>query len=181
MIVTDREDVDSRARRYINHGRADGDGLGYEHVEVGHNFRMTSIAAAIGRVQLERLPEFTRIRREHAALLTEALENLPGIQIPTEPADRRHVYHQYTVRSDDREDLQARLDAAGVGSAVYYPTVIHRQPAYSGVDQDFPVAERASREVLSLPVHPSLTSAEIRTIAETVQDGIGVEEAVVDV
>ena len=180
MIVTDREDVASRARQFINHGRADGDGVGYDHVEVGHNFRMTSIAAAIGRAQLERLSEYTRRRREHATILTDALANAPGIETPVEPPDRRHVYHQYTVRCADREALRSRLSAAGIGTGVYYPTPIHRQPAYDDVDRAFPVAERASREVLSLPVHPSLTAAEVRTVADRVREGATVEEGIAD-
>jgi dTDP-4-amino-4,6-dideoxygalactose transaminase len=175
MIVTDRDDVASRARRFINHGRADGDGLGYDHVEVGHNFRMTSIAAAIGRAQLDRLPGFIQTRRSHAAMLSEAIEGLPGIEVPFEPDDRRHAFHQYTIRCADREGIGARLTAAGIGNGVYYPTPIHRQPAYADVEREFPVAERASREVLSLPVHPALTDDDIRTVAETVR-----ERAVVD-
>lgn len=170
MIVTDRDDVAARARRFINHGRGDGNGMGYDHVDVGHNFRMTSIAAAIGRVQLENLPEYSRERRANATTLTERLHDVPGIEVPLEPAERRHVYHQYTIRSGDREGLRTRLDEAGIGNAVYYPTPIHRQPAYDHVDRTFPVAERAAREVLSLPVHPNVSESEVERVADTVHE-----------
>jgi dTDP-4-amino-4,6-dideoxygalactose transaminase len=90
MIVTDRDDITERARRFINHGRAAG-ANGYEHVEVGHNFRMTSIAAAIGQAQLERLPDFVQKRRENATTLTDALKDTPGITTTIEPPDRTHA------------------------------------------------------------------------------------------
>lgn len=166
MIVTDREEVAARARRYIDHGRSADGG----HVEVGHNFRMTSIAAAIGRVQLDKLHEFTRNRRTNAAILTDELVGVPGIVVPSEPPDRRHVYHQYTIRCAQREAIQSALADGGIDSAVYYPTPIHRQPAYADVDQDLPEADRAAAEVLSLPVHPSLSTADVRTVAETIRE-----------
>ena len=175
MIVTDRDDVATRARRFINHGRGDTGSHGYDHVEVGHNFRMTSIAAAIGRVQLEKLPKYTEARRKNAALLTDELADVPSIEVPVEPSDRYHVYHQYTVRSDDRETLRSRLDAAEIGNAVYYPTPIHRQPAYEHVARTIPEAERASEEVLSLPVHPALSESEVHHVAERVRESTTVE------
>jgi dTDP-4-amino-4,6-dideoxygalactose transaminase len=149
-IVTDRDDVAERAARYIDHGR-DGH---YRHVEVGHNFRMTNLAAAIGLVQLEKLPRFNRARRAHANRLTDLLEDSPVV-VPVEPTERRHVYHQYTIRTQRRTEIREQLSAAGVDTAVYYPTPIHEQPAYSDEDVSAPVAERASEEVLSLPVHPN--------------------------
>ena len=153
-----------------------GDGDGGEsrrsdgHLEVGHNFRMTSIAAAIGRVQLSKLPEFTRRRRANAATLSQALSSAPDIELPAAPPGRRHVYHQYTIRCPDREAMRSGLAAKGIDSGVYYPTPIHREPAYEGVEADLPVAERAATEVLSLPVHPSLTKTDVRAVAEAVRE-----------
>ena len=166
MIVTDREDVADAAARFVNHGR---DEAGYEHVEVGHNLRMTSVAAAIGRVQLDRLPGFTDARRDNAARLDEALANAP-VATPTEPADRLHVYHQYTVRHPDRDRLAEALDARGVQTGVYYPKPIHEQPAYDDHDAEAPVSERLAGEVLSLPVHPSLTDLELERVADAVRE-----------
>jgi len=163
MIVTDDEALAERAARFVNHGRDDR----YRHVELGHNFRMTSIAGALGRAQLEKLPEFTAARRENAAQLTDGLSD-SWVTPPTEPAGRTHVYHQYTIRCEDRAGLQAHLDEHDVGYGVYYPTCIHDQPAYDHVSASAPVAERAAEEVLALPVHPNVSAADIQTIVEVV-------------
>ncbi|WP_436346894.1 DegT/DnrJ/EryC1/StrS family aminotransferase [Natronorubrum sp. FCH18a] len=172
MITTDRDDVADRAAGFVNHGRDVGDGASYEHIDLGHNYRMTSMAGAIGRAQLERLPEFNRKRRENAAYYDEQLADLP-IETPTEPEGYRHVYHQYTIRTDDREALAATLDEHGVDTAVYYDTPIHRQPAYETVSTaaaTLPNAERAAETVLSLPVHPTLSEHDRRTVVDAVQD-----------
>ena len=180
MIVTDREDVARRARRYVDHGRAETEDGGYRHVETGHNFRMTSIAAAIGREQLELLPAFNQSRREHARQLSETLSDVAGIHTPVEPSDRRHVFHQYTVRHGSRDSLQQALDHAGVGSKVYYPTPIHEQPAYSSVEGSFPVAERVAGEVLSVPVHPTLTQDQVSRVADAVENAVADKRGVAD-
>lgn len=163
MVLTDEADVAERTASYINHGRA-GDAA-YAHERVGHNYRMTSIAAAIGRKQLERLPEWVEQRRSNAAHLSDALGYVAGIDAPVEPDGSRHAYHQYTVRSSDRDALQAQLSDAGIGSSVYYPTPIHHLGAYDDVDASAPAAEQAADEVLSLPVHPQLTADELDQIA----------------
>ncbi|WP_440772606.1 DegT/DnrJ/EryC1/StrS family aminotransferase [Natronorubrum sp. DTA28] len=172
IITTDRDDVADRAAGYVNHGRDVGDDASYEHIELGHNHRMTSMAGAVGRAQLERLPEFNRERRENAAYYDEQLAELP-IETPTAPEGYRHVYHQYTIRTDDREAIAATLDEHGVDTAVYYDTPIHRQPAYETVStaaETLPNAERAAETVLSLPVHPSLSECDRRTVVDAVQD-----------
>ncbi|WP_115863542.1 DegT/DnrJ/EryC1/StrS family aminotransferase [Halorussus litoreus] len=168
MITTQREDVAERAASFANHGRP-ADGGGYEHVRLGHNFRLTSLAAAIGRIQLDRLPDYNAARRSNAGYLTDALAD-SEVVTPTEPDDRRHIYHQYTVRTDDRDGLAAHLDDAGVGTGVYYPTPIHELDTYEDVDSSAQVAERAAREVLSLPVHPNLSESDLRTIAEAITE-----------
>ena len=169
MITTDREAVAEAAARFVNHGRGEAPGgrTGYEHVELGHNLRMTSIAAAIGLVQLERLPGFVRARRRNADLLTDALADVP-VGTPADPADGRHAYHQYTIQHDDRDGLAAHLDDAGVSTGVYYPTPIHEQPAYDDVEASAPVAERLAGRVLSLPVHPGLAERDVERVAEAV-------------
>jgi dTDP-4-amino-4,6-dideoxygalactose transaminase len=168
MVVTDDADVAAAARRFVNHGRGP-DGA---HVEVGHNLRMTSVAGAMGLVQLDRLPGFVERRRAHAARLTDRLADA-AVETPVEPDDRRHAYHQYTVRSPARDRLRRALDAKGVGAAVYYPTPIHEEPAYEGVDADLPVAERAAEEVLSLPVHPGLDETDVDRVARAVVERAG--------
>ena len=164
MITTDRQDVADRAAQFVNHGRNDE----YEHERLGHNFRMTSVAAAIGRTQLERLPEFVERRRANARRLTEGLADAP-VTTPTEPPDRRHVYHQYTVRVDDRDAFRDHMDEQGVGTGVYYPKPIHEQPAYENNDQSLPAAETVAQDVVSLPVHPGVDESDVREIVGTVE------------
>lgn len=165
MVTTDRRDVAERAASFVNHGRtASG---GYDHVRLGHNFRMTSMAAAIGRVQLSRLPKYNEARRANAAYLTDRLRDA-AVKPPIEPDACRHVYHQYTIRADDRDGLREHLESEGVGTGVYYPTPIHEQPAYDHVDHDAPVSEQVAGDVLSLPVHPGLSGDDVRTIAKAI-------------
>jgi len=172
MVTTDRDDIAEGVRRFIDHGRGEGS---YEHDQLGHNFRMTNLAAAIGREQLTRLPEFTVARRENAERLTERLADI-DVRTPTVPDDRQHVYHQYTVRCENREELRSRLADAGVETGVYYPNVIYELEAYDWLDGDAPEAERAADEVLSLPVHPNVTDEGIDRIVDAVSGGIAAHE-----
>jgi len=166
MIVTDDETVADRASRFCNHGRTDS----YEHASVGNNYRMTSIAAAIGRAQLAKLDTYIERRRKNARRLTEGLADT-HVRTPVEPSGYRHVYHQYTIRTERREELQARLDDHEIGYGVYYPKAIHEQPAYDHVETSHPVAETVTKEVLSLPVHPSVTNGDVERIIEVIEDG----------
>ncbi len=165
MITTDDEDLAKQVSQFINHGRTGS----YAHSAVGHNFRMTSIAGAIGRVQLERLPSFIEQRRANAARLTEGISN-DVVTCPVEPAETNHVYHQYTVRTDDRNGLIASLDDHDIGAGIYYPTCIHNQPAYSDVTCSAPKAEAAAAEVLSIPVHPNVSTGNLERIIEVIND-----------
>ncbi len=136
----------------------------YENEIVGLNLRMTDIAAAIGRVQLRRLAQFTAIRQANAARLTEALEG-SEIIAPTTAPGAVHVYHQYTVRTARRDELEAHLADAGIESRVYYPIPVHHLPAFAS-EAELVETERASAEVLSLPVGPHLSDAEVERIAD---------------
>lgn len=164
MIVTDDEAVAERAQRFVNHGRNDAD----VHASVGHNLRMTSVAAAIGGAQLRKLPRYTAARRRAAKRYTQALEGTPSVVAPIEPEGYRHVYHQYTVRTPDRRGLRAHLQRHDVDTGIYYPRPIHRQPAYDR-PATLPVAEQAAEEVLSIPVHPGLSAAQVETVATVLE------------
>ncbi|WP_336035068.1 DegT/DnrJ/EryC1/StrS family aminotransferase [Halobacterium yunchengense] len=164
MVTTPHDGVAERVRRFVDHGRTSG----YEHASVGHNFRLTSLCAAIGRAQLEKLPSYNEARRAHAAYLDDRLGDA-SVETPVEPEHAWSVYHQYTVRSDDRDALREHLADCGVDTGVYYPTPIHRQPAYSDVTASCPVAERASDRVLSLPVHPQLSPGDLDAVADAVK------------
>jgi dTDP-4-amino-4,6-dideoxygalactose transaminase len=162
MVLTEDETVADRAASFVNHGRTGDDS--YAHERVGHNFRMTSLAAAIGRVQLDRLPKWVRNRRANADTLTDGLRTVDGIITPREPDGRTHAYHQYTIRTSKRDRLRAALAERGVDTGIYYPTPIHELAAYQDFDSTAPVAETAAEHVLSLPVHPNLTDAELDRI-----------------
>ncbi|WP_254270989.1 DegT/DnrJ/EryC1/StrS family aminotransferase [Haloarcula marina] len=160
IVVTDDETVAENCWEFIDHGR-DGEG---NHASVGHNFRMTDICAAVGRVQLEKLNDYVEARRNNAAEYTEALVG-SDLVAPVEPAGSRHSYHQYTIRCADREAVQDHLERYGVPSAVYYPRPIHEEPAYEDVTTSLPAAERAADEVLSVPVHPDLSARDVRAVS----------------
>ena len=161
--------ADPELARQIRLLRNQGMEQRYANEVVGTNTRMTDVAAAVGRNQLRRLEEWTEARRANAAALDAALD---GVVTPPVPEGYRHVYHQYTVRSDDRDALQARLAEHGVGSATYYPTPVHRLRPFLGEDGnpdprwELPETERAAVEALSLPVFPTLSGDELdRVIA----------------
>ena len=170
MITTDDEDVAEAASRFVNHGRAAD---GYDHVELGHNFRMTSMAAAIGREQLRRLPDFVERRRANARILTDALAETACIT-PTEPSYAKHAYHQYTIRCGNRDEVRAALEERGIGAGVYYPTAIHEQPPYEHHTRPAPVAERLADEVLSLPVHANVSAAEAARVGDVLAEEVEV-------
>ncbi|MUW14924.1 aminotransferase class I/II-fold pyridoxal phosphate-dependent enzyme [Halorubrum sp. CBA1125] len=173
MVVTDDREVADRAARFVNHGRADAAAHGYDHVSVGHNLRMTSLAAGIGVEQLRKLPAYNERRRRNATRLSAALEGVTELVLPTEPPDRRHVYHQYTVRCPDRAAFRDHLDERGVDTAVYYPTLIPDQPAYDGYEASVPTASRVADEVVSLPIHPGLDDGDVDRVAAAVCEHYG--------
>jgi dTDP-4-amino-4,6-dideoxygalactose transaminase len=160
MIVTADEGVARMARLLRNQGMEQR----YRNEVVGFNARLTDVAAAIGRVQLERLDGWNKARRANAAALDARLR---GVATPPVAPGATHVYHQYTVRSERRDELQRRLEARGVGCGVYYPVPIHRLPAF-GLDLDLPETERAAVEVLSLPVRPDLEPEELEQVVAAV-------------
>lgn len=172
MITTNRSDVAERAARFVDHGRREG----YVHDVVGHNFRMTSIQAAIGLAQLGRIDAFTAARQRNAARLTARLDDVPGIETPVTPSGRTHVFHQYTVRATDRDGLHDHLAADGIASKVYYPLPLHRQPVYEHLAAKMPEADAAAASVLSLPVHPALSEADVDRIALAVEGYVEVAQ-----
>ena len=166
MITTNRDDIAEQARMLRNHGGRER----YSHEILGYNFRMTEIQAAIGLVQLGKLRMWNELRRENALQLTQGLSDIPGISTPEIRPDAKHVFHQYTIRAKHRESLIESLKTNGIGFGIHYPTPIYKQPLYQqlGYDLTHPETERACLEVLSLPVHPSLTPTELETIGEAV-------------
>ncbi|MEU5157017.1 DegT/DnrJ/EryC1/StrS family aminotransferase [Glycomyces sp. NPDC021274] len=160
MVSTD----DAQLARTLRLLRNQGMEQRYANEIVGANMRMTDVAAAIGRVQLGQLEGWTEQRRANAARFDAEITT---VATPPVAPGARHIYHQYTVRvTGDRDSALAQLKDAGVGSAVYYPTPIHKLVPYAHMDVDLPVTDKAAAEVLSIPVHPSLTAGDIdRVIA----------------
>lgn len=169
MVTTPDRRIAHQVRLLRQHGAEHR----YRHDIIGYNLRMTDIAASIGIAQMRKLDRFNAARRRNAAALTDALRGIDGIVPPVERQGFTHVYHQYTVVVEgDRDLMQERLRERGVGSAVHYPIPVHRQPAYQKLGYGsavLPVAERAADHVLSLPVHPGLSEADLDRIVESVR------------
>jgi dTDP-4-amino-4,6-dideoxygalactose transaminase len=139
----------------------------YEHRLRGYNYRMEGLQGAILRVKLRHLEAWTEARIAHAAQYARLLAP-SGLALPAAMAGARHVYHTYTIRVPRRDQLQAELQAAGIGTAIHYPIPVHLQPAWAGLGYrrgDLPVAEQAASEVLSLPMYAELQPAQIETVA----------------
>lgn len=138
----------------------------YANEIIGFNARMTDIHAAIGRVQLQHLTDWTTKRQANAGFLSA---NLRGVVTPPTAEGAVHVFHQYTIRvvDHDRDRFAQELAALGVGSGVYYPTPIHRLPSFD-LDLDLPTTAQVAGQVLSLPIYPSLSEDELGTIVNAV-------------
>ncbi len=171
MITTNDAGIDEKCRVLRQHGMRKR----YYHDELGYNFRMTDIHAAIGLAQLKKLEKFNAVRQANAKFLSE---NLKGVVVPYVPEGHTHVFHQYTIRVPDgkRDALRAYLQERGIGSEVYYPVPIHQQSFYVselGYKDHLPETERAAQEVLSLPVHAGLSSSDLEMIVATVNEFMG--------
>jgi dTDP-4-amino-4,6-dideoxygalactose transaminase len=185
MIVTSDEKLAARLRSLRNHGQTGQ----YLSTERGWNSRLDELQAAILRVKLRHLADWTAARQAQARLYDSLLKDLPGIVTPRVPPGREHVYYLYTIRvegrgggsgkpndrgDETRSDLvQQRLKERGVASTVYYPVPLHLQPLYAllgGKPGDLRVSERAAREVLSIPLHPEMTREQTERVAREVRN-----------
>jgi len=171
MITTNDDAVDENCRVMRSHGMR----RRYFHDELGYNFRMSDIHAAIGLAQLGKLTLFTQKRQENAAFLNSYLK---GVIKPFTPENYQHVFHQYTIRVPDerRNGLREYLKDHDIGSQVYYPVPVHKQSFYVnelGYKISLPETEKAAAEVLSLPVHPGLTETDLETIVQVVNAFMG--------
>jgi dTDP-4-amino-4,6-dideoxygalactose transaminase len=169
MVVTNSSEMAARLKSLRNHGQA----TKYVSSEPGWNSRLDEIQAAILRVKLRHLSEWQSARQAHAAAYTKLLLGIPGVAPPFVPEGYEHVFHQYTIRVERRDALVQILNERKIGSAVYYPVPLHLQPLYSSLGHksgDFPHAEHAAQEVLSLPMFPELRSEQITRVAEAVSE-----------
>jgi dTDP-4-amino-4,6-dideoxygalactose transaminase len=169
MVVTNSAELAERIRTLRNHGQS----AKYLSSEPGWNSRLDEIQAAILRVKLRHLSNWQRARQAHAAEYNRLLSQIPGVMPPLAPEGYEHVYHQYTIRIEQRDALQKFLSERKIGSTVYYPYPLHLQPLYSALGHkpgDFPHSERAAQEVLSLPMYPELRKEQIARVAETIAE-----------
>ncbi len=165
-IVTNDDDLAQRLRRLRNHGQEGR----YHHVELGYAERMDGFQGAVLRVKLPHLDAWNEKRRELAYRYNALLQEV-DLRTPYESPDVQHVYHCYTVRTPRRDELAQVLQQRGIASAVHYPTPLHLQPAFAylglGIG-DFPHAEQAAREVLSLPIFPQMTEKQQEQVVDAI-------------
>ena len=169
MIILNSIRVADTIRELRNHGSRGS----YIHKRVGLNSRLDEIQAGILLVKLMRIDEYNRKRRQNAALYNNLL--LDKVTCPIEKKDICHVYHQYTIISRKRDSIQQKLKKNGISSVIYYPVPLHLQKAlkFLGYQKgDFPVAEKAAKEVLSLPMYPELEESVIEEIAEIIRSTV---------
>lgn len=169
MIVTQAEQLARRLARLRTHGGAKQ----YHHDEVGTNSRLDTLQAAVLLVKLARLEEWSERRRAHAQRYAELLDGVSEVVTPTTDPANEHIFHQYTLRAQRRDDLKKHLTDHGIGCAVYYPLCLHLQPCFASLGYaqgSLPEAERASREVISLPVYPELTEPQQERVAAVIRE-----------
>jgi dTDP-4-amino-4,6-dideoxygalactose transaminase len=165
LITTDDDVVAETARMLRVHGAR----RKYFNEVLGYNSRLDSVQAAILRVKLPHVDGWSEARHRAARVYDELLQSVPGLVLPHETPDARHVYHQYCVRilEGRRDEVRAQLSKAGIDTMVYYPVPVHRLPIYRGLGYRLPVGEAAAEEVLSLPIWPQITRDVQERVAET--------------
>ena len=171
LLTTNDDGLAKQARLLRTHGMQPK----YYHHVVGANFRMDALQAAILRVKAPHLDAWTEGRRRNAARY-RALFHDAGlghtVVLPVEPADRRHIYNQFVIRTADRDGLKRHLDQHGIGNEIYYPVPFHLQPCFADLGHRrgaFPHAERAAAETLAIPIYGELTEAQQHTVVSTIE------------
>jgi len=167
LMVTSDDAAADRLRKLRLHGGAKQ----YHHDEIGTNSRLDTVQAAVLLAKLPHLAAWSAGRREHAAYYTRAFAGVAGVRAPVVDRANEHIFHQYTLRCERRDALQAHLKSQGIGSAVYYPVPLHLQNCFRHLGYRAgrcPAAERAAAEVLSLPVYPELTHSHLDYVIDAV-------------
>lgn len=178
MVVTNDSALAEMARKLRTHG-THGAGRRYHNEILGYNSRLDEIQAAILRVKFPHLDTMNSARRVAAQRYTELLAQIPDVECPEASAD--HVYHQYTIRvkKGKRDAVADFLNSVGISSMIYYPVPIHRLPVYRALKASCPIAEAASREVLSLPIWPQITLETQKRVANSIAHAMSIEGATV--
>ena len=168
MMVTNDESLAQRLRLLRTHGGAKQ----YHHEEIGTNSRLDTLQAAVLLAKINHLQDWADGRRRHAAAYDATLAEISGVTPPPVESANEHVYHQYTIRAERRDELKQHLASCEIGCAVYYPKPLHLQPCFAPLgyrEGSLPVAETASRDVLSLPVYPELTCDQRETVVSAIR------------
>jgi dTDP-4-amino-4,6-dideoxygalactose transaminase len=166
-VTTNDYKVAKRIRMLRDHGQVKK----YFHDMEGYNGRLDALQAGLLHTKLPHLAEWNARRRDRAAEYNRLLAEAEDIYLPYEPSWSRAVYHLYVIRTDDRDDMMSHLTSAGIGTGLHYPVPLHLQNAYSFLNYsrgDFPIAESAAAEILSLPMFPQLTAKQQTRVAEVV-------------
>lgn len=181
MLTTRNADLAARLRLLASHGMSPR----YYHREVGINSRLDTLQAAILGVKLQYLDEWTSARRANAARYWQLFQQAgldTRLDLPQTEAGQGHVWNQYTIRvpGGRRDEVKAQLGAAGVGAEIYYPVPLHQQQCFASLgyrEGSLPETERAAREVLSLPIFPELTDAELQTVVQRLEEALATRHA----
>lgn len=171
-VVTNDDDVAARVRMLGAHGSE----RKYQHDAVGMNSRLDTIQAVVLNAKLRRLAMWNERRRKAAARYTELLADLPGIELPRTAPGNADVWHLYVIRVPERDRVLAALNAAGIGAGIHYPVPVHLSGAYRGMGRgpgSFPVAERAARGILSLPMFPHISEVQQQYVADHLRAASG--------
>ena len=167
-LVTNNATFATRARALREHGSTQR----YYHDEIGYNYRMEGIQGAVLGIKLRHLDAWTKARRHVAHQYNELLAGTP-LQLPREAEYAHSAWHLYVIRHPRRDELKKHLEANLIGCALHYPLPLHLQKAYAHLGYkagDFPIAEKAARECLSLPIYPELADAQIQRVASVIKD-----------
>lgn len=168
LVTTGDAAFAQRCRQFRNHGQTET----YLHAFIGGNFRLDTLKAGILAVKLARLGEFNDARRANAARYDELLADVAQVQTPVVKPYNHMVYHQYSILCDRRDALKAALAEAGIGTGIYYPVPLHRQPCFADLGYragQLPVSEACAQRILALPVHPKLGEADITRVADGIR------------
>jgi dTDP-4-amino-4,6-dideoxygalactose transaminase len=168
MITLNNKELYEKLKLLRSHGQEKK----YHHPSLGLNYRMTDVEAALGLKQLEKLDKFVEARRKNAKYLSANLNKVDNIiSTPVEYGNRKHSYNQYSILVENRDQLAIWLKAKGIGYGIHYPMPLHKQQAFGlRSDDELPISEQLSREIISLPVHPYLDKAELKTIVEVIKE-----------
>jgi dTDP-4-amino-4,6-dideoxygalactose transaminase len=167
-VVTASDAVAGHLRKLRNWGSEQK----YHHPEIGFNSRLDTLQAVVLAAKLKRLADWNQARREAAARYDELLADVPGIELPKTLPGNEHVWHLYVVRVQRRDEVLAKLNAEGIGAGIHYPVPLHLHGALEFLGYragDFPEAERAAAEILSLPMYPHLTGAQQERVVEALR------------